>query len=51
MHALSIFIGGTGDSTFRDLKEVLDRSQKPSKELNKIIIKPVDVGNVIKGDL
>ncbi|WP_048092213.1 hypothetical protein [Geoglobus acetivorans] len=39
----------TGDLTFRELKEVLDRPQRQSKKLNKIIIRPVDVENVIKG--
>ena len=39
----------TGDTTFRELKEVLDRPKRPSEKLNKIIIRPVDVENVIKG--
>jgi len=38
----------TGDMTFRELKEILDRPQRPSKKLNKIIIRSVDVENVIK---
>jgi len=40
----------TGDVTFRELKEVLDRPQRPSKKLKKIIIRPVDVEKCDKKD-
>ena len=38
----------TGDYEFRKLKEILERPQRPSKKLNPIILREVDVKNVIK---
>ncbi len=38
----------TGNPLARELKEILDRPQKPSKKINEILIREPDVHNVIK---
>ena len=38
----------TGNSFFRDLQEVLERPQKPSKKINTILLREPDVENVLK---